>query len=365
MDRHDLPEAVTAEAVAKVHQEDLKIQQQFGCRGLTYWFDENRKTAFCLIEAPEKKAVSEMHNKVHGMIPNRIIEVDSSVVNAFLGRIENPAFAANSYELEKNIINESAFRTILISKISDFAILKAKFGKSKVALFVDFHKNTIRKAIKRHGGREVKYMRDGFIISFSSSLKALNCAKEIQNNITNLNNPEIQIRCGLSAGPPVTESAEFFGQAVNLAQRLCNAGTSGHIMVSAEIKEQMLEESSNAFIDKKIIALNQKDEEFLNHVMNIIESCWDNISFDINSFSRKSGLSKAQLYRKLTSLCGYSPNDFIKEYRLKKTLESIEKQKGNVAEIAYQSGYSSPSYFSKCFLKRFGILPSAFAASVV
>ena len=104
MDRHDLPEAVTAEAVAKVHQEDLKIQDQYGCRGLTYWFDEKRGTAFCLIEAPEEDAVKSMHNQAHGMIPNQIIEVDTHVVNAFLGRISDPAGKKG----ERNIINETA-----------------------------------------------------------------------------------------------------------------------------------------------------------------------------------------------------------------------------------------------------------------
>ena len=52
MDRHDLPESVNAEHVAHIHQEDLKIEHEFGCKGLTYWFDDKRKTAFCLINAP-------------------------------------------------------------------------------------------------------------------------------------------------------------------------------------------------------------------------------------------------------------------------------------------------------------------------
>ena len=61
MDRHDISETVTAENVAKLHQQDLKIQHKFNCRALTYWFDEGRKTAFCLIEAPQKQAIEAMH----------------------------------------------------------------------------------------------------------------------------------------------------------------------------------------------------------------------------------------------------------------------------------------------------------------
>ena len=69
MDRHDVSETVTAEHVAQLHQQDLKVQDQFGCRGLTYWFDDKRKTAFCLIEAPDMKALEEMHNHAHGQVP--------------------------------------------------------------------------------------------------------------------------------------------------------------------------------------------------------------------------------------------------------------------------------------------------------
>ena len=87
MDRHDLA-AVTAKDVAEAHREDLKIQDNYNCKGLTYWFDEKRGTAFCLVEAPNADCVKEMHDNAHGLIPHQIIEVESNVVNAFLGRIE-------------------------------------------------------------------------------------------------------------------------------------------------------------------------------------------------------------------------------------------------------------------------------------
>ena len=88
MDRHDLA-AVTAKDVAEAHREDLKIQDNYNCKGLTYWFDEKRGTAFCLVEAPNADCVKEMHDQAHGLIPHQIIEVESNVVNAFLGRIED------------------------------------------------------------------------------------------------------------------------------------------------------------------------------------------------------------------------------------------------------------------------------------
>jgi AraC-like DNA-binding protein len=77
------------------------------------------------------------------------------------------------------------------------------------------------------------------------------------------------------------------------------------------------------------------------------------------------GMSKAQLYRKITDLTGYSPNNFIREIRLRNALKLIEAHKGNISEIAFESGFNNPSYFSKCFFKKFGILPSEYASSIM
>ena len=83
MDRHDVSSEVTAEHVAHIHTEDLKIQHHYNCIGLTYWFDDIRKTAFCLIDAPNKESLINMHNDAHGKVPHRIIEVDPSIVESF------------------------------------------------------------------------------------------------------------------------------------------------------------------------------------------------------------------------------------------------------------------------------------------
>src|SRR4030095_7445939 len=107
-------EAVTAEHIAQLHQQDLKIQEQFGCRGLTYWFDEKRRTAFCLIEAPDARAIQQMHNQAHGQVPHRVIEVDPSIVESFLGRIEDPEKAEHTV---LNIIKDRGFRTIMVITI--------------------------------------------------------------------------------------------------------------------------------------------------------------------------------------------------------------------------------------------------------
>jgi len=117
MDRHDIPQEITAEHVAKMHQQDLKVQHLYGCKGLTYWCDVGRKTAFCLIEAPDSEAINAMHLHAHGAVPHKIIEVDARIVESFLGRIEDPDKAGDQ---ELNIISDPAFRVIMCIETSNY-----------------------------------------------------------------------------------------------------------------------------------------------------------------------------------------------------------------------------------------------------
>ncbi|MDH3711528.1 MAG: DUF4242 domain-containing protein, partial [Cyclobacteriaceae bacterium] len=89
MDRHILP-GISAHEAAEAHRMDLVVQDEYGCRCMTYWVDEERGSAFCLIDAPSKEAVIKMHDRSHGLIPHQIIEMNSKAVMSFLGRIEDP-----------------------------------------------------------------------------------------------------------------------------------------------------------------------------------------------------------------------------------------------------------------------------------
>ena len=129
MDRHDVSALVTAENVAQLHREDLKIQHEFNCRGLTYWFDDVKKLSFCLIDAPNKESIKKMHNSAHGEVPNQIIEVDPNVVASFLGRIEDPV---NSAQKELNIINDPAQRTLMNIQFITRSLIDFSESKSRI-----------------------------------------------------------------------------------------------------------------------------------------------------------------------------------------------------------------------------------------
>src|SRR5262249_9828123 len=93
MDRHDF-ERATATEVADAHRKNLELQDRYGVQFLTYWFDQSRGTTFCLIDAPDKETAQRVHHEAHGHVAGQVVEVSLTVVEAFLGRIQDPAPAA-------------------------------------------------------------------------------------------------------------------------------------------------------------------------------------------------------------------------------------------------------------------------------
>lgn len=83
-------------------------------------------------------------------------------------------------------------------------------------------------------------------------------------------------------------------------------------------------------------------------------------NFKYRSFIKDLGYSKSKLYRSMLPLTGKSPNTFIKEYRLNKALQLLNNQVLNISEIAYETGFNSPTYFTRAFKKQFGLLPTNF-----
>ncbi len=365
MDRHDLP-GVTAKDVAMAHQEDLKIQAQFGCRGLTYWFDEERQIAFCLIEALEKDSVKRMHDQAHGLIPHQILEVESHVVEAFLGRIKDPEVFDSHDDTQLRVFNDPAVRVILSINQKKSALISAEQELENFNRYVFNHNAIVQERLKQGEGREVQYNKDGYLASFTSARKAILAAMEILKEVGLHNSKtsskiKYQIKVGLSAGVPVTDSKDFFGKAVTLAKRLSQLSPVGHIVVSPTLVDFYKQDLIHSGYKVPVKILNNAEEKFLNRLFDEMERQLGEPQFNLVDLSKYLGVSKSQLYRKTASLTGLSPSELMKEFRFQHALNLIENQEGNISEIAYQSGFTSPSYFSKCFLARFNTLPSNYA----
>ena len=238
MDRHYV-EGATRHAVADAHQKDLALQEKYEIKFLTYWFDEIRCTAFCLIEAPNRETIERAHNEAHGLVPNEVLEVDPAVVEAFLGRIKDPPAPPTKTD---GVSIDAGFRAIMFTDLKDSTRMTLLYGDAKALHLMHVHNALIRNSLNSSRGREVKHTGDGIMASFLSVADAVECAIAIQKAFAAYNQEHgetpLYVRIGLSAGEPIEEHGDLFGKSVQLAARLCSHAEPGRIVIDQIVLDQ-------------------------------------------------------------------------------------------------------------------------------
>lgn len=119
--------------------------------------------------------------------------------------------------------------------------------------------------------------------------------------------------------------------------------------------------SHSISLDPKTVTDSSPDEDFLKEVIACIEKNIDNSEYTIDSLSTDIVMSRMSLYRKMKSLTGQTPADFIRMVRLKTAAKLLKEEKCTVSEACYRTGFASPQNFSKHFKEMFGVLPSQYS----
>ena len=238
MDRHYNVD-FTPEAVAEAHLKDLEHAHKHGVEFKTYWYDKERKTNFCLAEAPGIESVRSVHAEAHGDEFNEIIEVNESIVETFLGRVSDPDTIT-----EDQTPPDSPFRAIMFTDLQGSTQWASQFGDERALEMLRRHNDLTRQALREHDGDEIKHTGDGFMNSFISVTDAVRCAVDIQRDFAGYNheNPDasMHLRIGLSAGEPVKDDQQLFGLAVNLAARICAIAKPDQILVAQVVRDLCL-----------------------------------------------------------------------------------------------------------------------------
>lgn len=240
MDRHNISSASSAD-LAEAHALDLSVQSQFDTRFLTYWFDPADGTGICLVEAPNACAIEQVHRAAHGNVPTEIIEVDLDMVQAFLGRVADPApVALASGEMVPGPVG-GALRTIMFTDLEDSTSQLQHLGHIKAIEALALHDGIVTSTVAAHHGSVVKNTGDGFLVSFASVDEALQCSAALQrafaaHNAASRDMP-LHIRVGLNAGLPVERSGDLFGSAVQLAARVCAHAKPDEIVVAGVMRD--------------------------------------------------------------------------------------------------------------------------------
>ena len=116
----------------------------------------------------------------------------------------------------------------------------------------------------------------------------------------------------------------------------------------------------NVEINPSEVEITSMDEKLIKKAIAIVEDNIEDPGFSVEDFSKELGMSRVYLYKKLTSITGKSPIEFMRIIRLKRGAQLLEKSQRTIAEVAYAVGFNSPRYFSKYFKEEYGMLPTAY-----
>ena len=234
MDIHTVPGA-TPEALKAAHDADLAVQDKHHVCYHKYWLNEEAGKVFCLVEAPSPEAAAAVHQQAHGLLAEKIIEVDPDMADGLLGPgVVNSAGAVLlPDQLDRR---DSGVRSILFTDIVGSTEMCSKHGDDATILMLDVHDRIVRTALGANNGREVKHTGDGIMAAFNSAASAVKSACAIQGQLNDHNaaGPDlpVTVRIGISAGEPVEQAADLFGSTVQLAARLCAQAEPGQVLVS-------------------------------------------------------------------------------------------------------------------------------------
>jgi class 3 adenylate cyclase len=146
-------------------------------------------------------------------------------------------------------IPTGAFRTILFTDLVGHTDMMRRLGDDRGREVLREHERITRELLKTHGGAEVKTMGDGFMASFSSVTKAMDCAIALQRAFAAHEGEPLQVRVGLNAGEPIEEDGDLFGSTVIMASRIAAKAGAGEILIPEPLRH-LLTGKSYVYADR-------------------------------------------------------------------------------------------------------------------
>lgn len=225
-----------AEAVAAAHLNDLEAQDKYGVRYISYWFNPRGRTVCCLVEAPDPEAAAKVHVEAHGRAADKLIPVETEVVEAFLG---NSADGGLGRMVDAHGEMDGGLRTVLFTDIVDSTAITQRLGDAEALKLIRVHDELARQEVEFHGGRVIKHTGDGCMAAFPTCSAAVRMAIKLQRRLAQRSQAPapLRVRIGISAGEPVDEGQDLFGATVQLARRVCDAAPPERIYVANVVRE--------------------------------------------------------------------------------------------------------------------------------
>ncbi|MGD9935072.1 MAG: adenylate/guanylate cyclase domain-containing protein [Dehalococcoidia bacterium] len=157
-------------------------------------------------------------------------------------------------------LQPGSFRTLLFTDLEGHTAMMSRLGDTKGRAVLREHERITREALAAQGGQEVKTMGDGFMASFGSAQRALDCAAALQRAVADsIGGEALRIRAGINAGEPIAEDDDLFGSSVIAAARIAGKASGGQVLVS-DVVRQLVVGKGFLFADAGIQELKGLDE---------------------------------------------------------------------------------------------------------
>jgi AraC-like DNA-binding protein len=263
-----------------------------------------------------------------------------------------------------------------------FTILAARIISSDIGL--QHPQELIGQFVARYRGKVILNSKYTLVATFEGPSKAVHCGMELVEALKSMQ-AELAISIHIREG--LVDEAHFVsGETKDFIEAMLKQAEPGQILITQAVKALlsgaglhfvphkpiltsrfggsislfMVTDRLDAHLKTDAFDLRQlpKNDTFLGIVLQSIDDHLGNEAFGVEMLCRDIGMSERQLQRKLKAITNKSPIQLISSVRLHRAKELLLASDSTVAEIAFETGFTSPSYFSKCFKKEFGISPS-------
>jgi class 3 adenylate cyclase len=258
-------DAATSEWLARLQRESATTEMAARLLALVYEVDVSdllprlRVPTLVLHRRQDRAMPFRLGRELAALIPNaRFVPLEGTIHLPWLGDADSALRAIQQFlGVGQEAPAAGAFRTVLFTDVEGSTALTERLGDAKAREVLRAHERIVREALRAHGGAEVKAMGDGFMASFSSATRALECAIAMQRAFaahSEAAEEPIRIRIGLNAGEPIAEQEDLFGTAVIAAARIAGEAEGGQILAS-DVVRQLVAGKGFLFSDRGEVAL--------------------------------------------------------------------------------------------------------------
>ncbi|WP_224484089.1 helix-turn-helix transcriptional regulator [Robertkochia aurantiaca] len=349
MDQHII-RGLSPEEVERLSSAKKEKAMALNCTVMLSWKDHDKGLQIQLIDAPDRDVIQQIHDDLPGCEHVSFTEIEEALVDILIDRFEGQPVTGSPGS------SPSSVHMVYIESEDDI-LLSHQLGihelKSLQASFSGF----LRDIIGEYLGEIIEISERTQFIAFSSLVKTLNFLK-ILNEVRSDSYRPMSLKIGVHSGVVCSDARELTRQSLRLSRILGKIAQTHKIFVSSSFNEL----AANKLLDvcdyiSPVYKMTGNEECFLLKLAEVLETNWQDPDFELSDLSDAVQLSKTQLYRKCTSIIGKSPNALVRDYRLCRALKMLKATDRNVSEVAYDSGFNNPSYFSKCFNERYGVRP--------